>query len=507
VNVQVFYTGDSWSLQHTYYIPSNGTWNASSPNVVARELMPGSPVSAFVFNATNSSSQVAVFYVAANSTIQGITGQVGNSTSYYRGVADQWTTHPVSSLNLTVSYSMFILACPPDSANSNSTLILYFASPGQGLRKLGWWATGSQWQSKELTDIPDLAPSAQVACQTFDTGDVLWASNGQGQVEQWWRSANESNNTWTRGMFLINSTTIATTLSITNALLYSQAFQFPSTPWLTLAYALSPLRSRPGTTSSYKTTLPTSSATTSPAHSPTPQSPIAPSFTRLPCLALASQPYSHLPPHVTTTRCFTRTPGPQAPRSGTDRSTPSHATRIRVAVTCPAHLRGVSADLQGRQWARDSMALESRAAIMARGCRQVSLLEEEAEEAEEEVVVVVVAAEVKGRECEIFLPFNTAAYHTMQLTVPSPNRTSRLVARSAVSCSPGFVFCCPCGCAQVVNSFESLLQIVESFYSRFQLCRQHITIISAPSTMPRLLQDFISNLHSRADSYYYYYYY
>jgi hypothetical protein len=217
MNVQVFYTGDSWSLQHTYYIPSNGTWNASNPNVVARELMPGSPVSAFVFNATNSSSQVAVFYVAANSTIQGVTGQVGNSTSYYKGGADQWATHPVSSLNLTVSDSMFILACPPDSANSNSTLILYFASSGQGLRKFGWWATGSQWQSKELNDIPDLAPSAQVACQTFDTGDVLWASNGQGQVEQWWRSANESNNTWTRGMFLIDSITIPTTLSLTHS--------------------------------------------------------------------------------------------------------------------------------------------------------------------------------------------------------------------------------------------------------------------------------------------------
>jgi len=237
VNVQVFYTGDSWSLQHTYYIPSNGTWNASSPNVVARGLLPGSPVSAFVFNltnsspvstfvfnATNSSPQVAVFYVAADSTIKGITGQVGNSTSYSNGVADQWFAHPVNSLNLTVSDSMFILACPPDSANSNSTLILYFASPGQGLRKFGWWvswAPGWQWQSKELNDMPDLAPSAQVACQTFDTGDVLWASNGQGQVEQWWRSANESNNTWTRGMFLINFTTITATLSITNALLYS----------------------------------------------------------------------------------------------------------------------------------------------------------------------------------------------------------------------------------------------------------------------------------------------
>jgi hypothetical protein len=379
--------------------------------------MPGSPVSAFVFNTTNSSSQVAVFYVAVNSTIQGITGEVGNSTSYYKGVADQWATHPVSGLNLTVSNSMFILACPPDSANSNSTLILYFASPGQGLRKFGWWATGSQWQSKELSDIPDLAPSAQVACQTFDAGDVLWASNGQGQVEQWWRSANESKNTWTRGMFLINSTT----LSITNALLYSQAFQFLSTPSLTLAYALSPLRPRPGTTSSYKTTLPTSSATTSPAHPPTPQSPIAPSFTRLPCLALASQPYFHPPPHATTTRCFTRIPGPQARKSGTDRSTPSHATRIRVAVTCPAHLRGVSADLGGRQWARDSLALGGRAVVMmtvvTMGATEV--MEVMVVEAAEVMVVAVAAAvEVKGRECEVFVPFDTAAYHTMQLTVP-----------------------------------------------------------------------------------------
>lgn len=206
MNVQVFYTGNSWSLQHTYYIPSNGTWNTSDPNVVAQKLMPGSPVSAFVFNATNSSSQVAVFYIAANSTIQGITGQVGNSTSYYQGVADQWVPHPVGNLNLTVSDAMFIQACPPDSTNPSSTLILYFNSPGQRLRKLGWWQTGSQWQSRELDDIPDLAPSSQIACHTFDSGDVLWASNGKGQVEQWWRSANESNNTWTRGMLCLSST-------------------------------------------------------------------------------------------------------------------------------------------------------------------------------------------------------------------------------------------------------------------------------------------------------------
>jgi hypothetical protein len=56
VNVQVFYTDDSWSLRHTYYTPSNNTWNISDPNVVAQELMQGSPVSAFVFNSTNSSS-------------------------------------------------------------------------------------------------------------------------------------------------------------------------------------------------------------------------------------------------------------------------------------------------------------------------------------------------------------------------------------------------------------------------------------------------------------------
>ena len=56
VNVQVFYTGDSWSLQHTYYTAGNNTWNVSNPNVVAQELMQGSPVSAFVFNSTNSSS-------------------------------------------------------------------------------------------------------------------------------------------------------------------------------------------------------------------------------------------------------------------------------------------------------------------------------------------------------------------------------------------------------------------------------------------------------------------
>jgi hypothetical protein len=149
-----------------------------------------------------------VFYVAANSTIQGITGKVGDSVSYYEGVADQWATHPVGNLNLKVSDAMFIRACPPDSANSNSTLILYFDSPGQGLRKFGWWATGSKWQSKELNDIPNVALSAQVACQTFDTGDILWASNGQGQVEQWWRSANRTKNTWTRGIFLTNSVTI-----------------------------------------------------------------------------------------------------------------------------------------------------------------------------------------------------------------------------------------------------------------------------------------------------------
>lgn len=155
-----------------------------------------------------------MFYVAANSTIQGITGQVGDSVSYYEGVEDQWVTHPVGSLNLTVSDVMFIRVCPPDSANSNSTLILYFTSPGQGLRKLGWWATGSQWQSKELYDIPNVAPSTQVACQTFDTGDVLWASS-QGQVEQWWRSANGSNNTWTQGIVLTKSVTIPTALLLT----------------------------------------------------------------------------------------------------------------------------------------------------------------------------------------------------------------------------------------------------------------------------------------------------
>lgn len=142
-----------------------------------------------------------MFYVASNSTIQGITGRVGDSVSYYEGVADQWATHPVGNLNLTVSDNMFIRACPPDSANLNSTLILYFSSPGQGLRKFGWWATGSRWQSKELNDIPDVASSAQLACQTFDAGDVLWVSNGQGQVEQWWRSANEDKNTWTQGIF------------------------------------------------------------------------------------------------------------------------------------------------------------------------------------------------------------------------------------------------------------------------------------------------------------------
>jgi hypothetical protein len=33
-------------------------------------------------------------------------------------------------------------------------------------------------------------------------------------------------------------------------------------------------------------------------------------------------------------------------------------------------------------------------------------------------VAEVAEAMVKGRECEIFVPFDTAAYHTMQLTVP-----------------------------------------------------------------------------------------
>lgn len=141
-----------------------------------------------------------MFYVTANSTIQGITGQVGDSLSYYEGAADQWAAHPIGGLNLTVSDTMFLRACPPDSANANSTLILFFDSPDRGLRKLGWWATGSQWQSKELTDMPTVAPSAQVTCQTFDTGDILWASNGQGQVQQWWRPSNVSNSTWTRGM-------------------------------------------------------------------------------------------------------------------------------------------------------------------------------------------------------------------------------------------------------------------------------------------------------------------
>lgn len=57
VNIHVFYTGSSWSLQHTYYTPSNDTWNVSNPNVVAQKLEQESPVSAFVFNSTSSPSQ------------------------------------------------------------------------------------------------------------------------------------------------------------------------------------------------------------------------------------------------------------------------------------------------------------------------------------------------------------------------------------------------------------------------------------------------------------------
>jgi hypothetical protein len=38
--------------------------------------------------------------------------------------------------------------------------------------------------------------------------------------------------------------------------------------------------------------------------------------------------------------------------------------------------------------------------------------------AEVMVAVVAVVAEVKGKECESFVLFDTAAYHTVQLTVP-----------------------------------------------------------------------------------------
>jgi hypothetical protein len=121
---------------------------------------------------------------------------------------DQWTPHPIGGLNLTVSDTLFIKACPADTAHPNATVIFYFDSPFHGLTKIGWWlVNGSLWQSQELQDLPPAGPSTNLACETFaGTGDVLWLSTVQGQVQQWWRSANASNGTWTHGKFHFFST-------------------------------------------------------------------------------------------------------------------------------------------------------------------------------------------------------------------------------------------------------------------------------------------------------------
>jgi hypothetical protein len=54
--------------------------------------------------------------------------------------------------------------------------------------------------------------------------------------------------------------------------------------------------------------------------------------------------------------------------------------------------------------------------VVTMGATEVMVVE--AAEAMVVAVAVAVAVEVKGRECEFFVPFGTAAYHTMQLTVP-----------------------------------------------------------------------------------------